>query len=146
MRNQVEENKAWKIYQNKKIFDFFKELNMCPQMDRDEEKWQFKFSQHKSKHEIDGYTYAEYWARLIQKKMSEGHKLEDVAQECSDKVNIPCGIDSSVYKSAIVALVQFWKYGEQLRCWHNQDVQFNDEGDIANKTGEILDPIVLSFG
>lgn len=141
---RAKENATWKIVQDKKKCEFFAELSTCPAMDRDEAKWQEGIkAQNGEGYGLAVYTYAEYWARLMQKKKSEGYKLEAIADECSHKADIPIGISGFMYGCAVSALAHCWKHGEELRLWHNKKTQLKDEGDKANETGGVLNPALL---
>jgi len=111
----------------------------------DENGWQ-KFKEANT----DGYgggvvIYAERWARLMQVEMTKGKNLEDVASATSQEADLE-GITGFMYGCAISTLSQCWKYGEQLRRWHNIDTQLGDEGEKANESGGVLNPALLSIG
>lgn len=143
----AKESAERKVVQDQKEREFFAELNTCPVMDRDEAKWQEGIRAQKGQgYGLAVYTYAEYWARLMQKKMAEGYKLEAIADECSNKADIPCGITGFMYGCAVSSLANCWKYGEELRVWHNKKYQTKDEGDKANASGGVLNPAIISFG
>ena len=96
----------------------------------------------------DGYggaiiTYSERWAQLMQFEMANGKNLEDVADATSQEADIE-GITGFMYGCAVSTLSQCWKYGEQLRRWHNIKTQLGSEGDKANESGSILNPAVMS--
>lgn len=144
---RAKERAEQKVIQDGEKREFFAELNTCPAMDRDEAKWQEGLKAQKgSGYGLMIYTYAEYWARLVQKKMTEGYKLEAVADECSDKADIPCGISGFMYGCAVSCLAECWKHGEELRIWHNKKYQLKNEGEEANKSGGVLNPAILSIG
>jgi len=95
----------------------------------------------------DGYgggviSYAERWARLMQLEMDNGSNLEEIAEATSYEADID-GITGFMYGAAVATLAWCWKYGEQLRCWHNLKTQYGNEGEIANETGGVLNPAVL---
>lgn len=97
----------------------------------------------------DGYggavvTYAERWARLMQVEMANGKKLEDVADAASHEADLE-GITGFMYGCAVSTLAACWKYGEQLRRWHNLKTQIGTEGEEANKSGGVLNPALLSI-
>jgi hypothetical protein len=98
----------------------------------------------------DGYggavmTYSERWARLMQVEMANGKKLEDVADATSHEADLE-GITGFMYGCAVSQLAACWKYGDQLRRWHNIKTQIGNEGDKANKSGGVLNPALLSIG
>jgi hypothetical protein len=78
--------------------------------------------------------------------LAEGYKLEAIADECSNKADIPCGITGFMYGCAVSSLVNCWKHGEELRVWHNKKHQLKDEGDKANASGGVLNPALLCIG
>ncbi len=91
-------------------------------------------------------TYSERWARLMQLEMATtGKKLEDVADAASHEADLE-GITGFMYGCAVATLAACWKYGDQLRRWHNLKTQLGNEGEEANKSGRVLNPAVLSIG
>lgn len=111
----------------------------------DEAAWQ----EFKDKNQ-DGYgggvvTYAERWARLMQTEMTNGKKLEDVADATSHEADLE-GITGFMYGCAVSTLARCWKYGDQLRRWHNLSTQLGNEGEKANESGGVLNPALLSIG
>ncbi len=71
------------------------------------------------------YEYAEGWAKLMQIEISKGKKVSDIAEETSFKLGF-IGISGFMYGAAVSILSNFWKYGEELREWHN--TQYNHSG------------------
>ena len=49
-----------------------------------------------------------------------------------------------MYGCAVSMLAYYWKYGEQLRCWHNLKTQIENEGERANKSGGVLNPALYT--
>ena len=98
----------------------------------------------------DGYggavvTYSERWARLMQVEMANGKNLEDVADATSQEADLE-GITGFMYGCAVSTLAACWKYGDQLRRWHNLKTQLGNEGEKANESGGVLNPALLSIG
>jgi hypothetical protein len=89
-------------------------------------------------------TYAERWAKLMQVEMSNGNKLEDVAEATSHEADIE-GITGFMYGCAVLILARCWKHGDQLRRWHNLSTQIGNEGEKANESGGVLNPAMLSI-
>lgn len=81
--------------------------------------------------------YAEGWAKLMQAEMSEGVKLIDCAQKTSYELGF-LGITGFMYGCAVSMLAQCWKYGEELRKWHNKEYKHEGEG--------VVNPAILSIG
>ena len=98
----------------------------------------------------DGYgkgifDYAERWARLMQLAMIEGRTLRDAAESTFREADID-GITGFMYSASVSILSQYWKHGEELRCWHNLNTQINDKGEKANDSGGVLNSALLSIG
>jgi hypothetical protein len=51
-----------------------------------------------------------------------------------------------MYGAAVSVLSSCWEHGEELRRWHNLDVQIHDEGEKANETGAVLNPAIMCIG
>ena len=91
------------------------------------------------------YRYAEDWANLMESKMDEGEKLEDIASATSSEADTE-GITGFMYGAAVSILSGVWEYGEELRRWHNLDTQIGNEGEKANENGTTLNPALLNIG
>lgn len=90
------------------------------------------------------YEYAERWANLMEERMENGEALADIAEKTSHEADIE-GITGFMYGAAVSVLSSVWEHGETLRRWHNKDVQLNNEGDIANENGTVLNPALLTI-
>lgn len=89
----------------------------------------------------DGYgaailSYAKRWALLIQAEAKEkGYETIDfnvileIADECSHFADIE-GITGFMYGAAVSVLVSTWKYGKELRKWHNKEYNHEGEGVV----------------
>jgi hypothetical protein len=110
-----------------------------------------EYADWKAKNEDDPYgleifRYAEAWADMMEEKLGEGAKLEDIAKDTSHQANT-AGLTGFMYGAAVSVLSHCWEHGEQLRHWHNLSTQIKNEGDEANKKdGAVLNPAVLSVG
>ncbi len=92
------------------------------------------------------YTFAERWANLMEAELANGKKVNEVAQKTSHDADTE-GITGFMYGAAVAVLSECWQHGEELRRWHNKDVQLHDEGDRANeKPGAVLNPAILTIG
>lgn len=91
---------------------------------------------------LECFNYAERWANLMEKKISRGEKLEDVATSTSHEADTS-GITGFMYGMAVSILSQCWKYGEQLRRWSNLSLQIQHEGESANDDGSVLNPAIV---
>src|SRR5574341_421147 len=89
-----------------------------------------EYSDWKSKN-IDPYSacifkYAESWADLMEAQMEAGKDLEAIAGGTSHEADTE-GITGFMYGAAVSILSLAWIYGEQLRRWHNLDIQIGNE-------------------
>lgn len=91
------------------------------------------------------YRFLERWADLMEEKMANGEKLEDIARKTSHEADTE-GITGFMYGCAVSVLSHVWEHGEKLRRWSNLDLQLNHEGEKANETGGVLNPALLSLG
>ena len=88
--------------------------------------------------------YAKDWAELMEKRINNDEKLEDIAEQTSHDADTS-GITGFMYGAAVSMLSQCWEYGEALRKWHNLNIQIGDEGKKANKEGGTLNPALLNI-
>src|SRR6185437_14201377 len=64
------------------------------------------------------YEYAEGWAKLMQKEIALGKTVRECADETQKGLGF-MGITGFMYGAAVSVLSKCWKYGEELRKWHN---------------------------
>ena len=97
----------------------------------------------------DGYgkatlDYAERWADLMEVEIDGGAKLHDIAKRLSHEADSE-GITGFMYGAAVSVLARVWEHGQELRTWHNLDIQIGDEGERANERGGTLNPALLNI-
>ena len=112
---------------------------------RDPQEWE-RLKELNSK---DGYshaccTYAERWARVMEGRIAHGGTIADSAETASYLADEE-GITGFMYGAAVGMLARVWIHGEELRCWHNKETQIHDEGYLANETGGVLNPALLTM-
>lgn len=61
--------------------------------------------------------YTALWARKMEQAMSEGAKLEDIAESTSLTKDVEGSVDFT-RKYAVGILSQVWKHGEALNTWY----------------------------
>ena len=88
------------------------------------------------------FTYAERWAELmenlIESSTDEPMKvIIDNADRLSHEADTE-GITGFMYGCAVSILSQCWKYGEELRKWHNKEYKYEGDG--------VVNPAVLTIG
>ena len=73
------------------------------------------------------FTYAEGWAKLMQKEFADRNienpditSMIAIAENCSKQVDF-MGITGFMYGAAVSILANHWKHGEALRKWHNKE-------------------------
>ena len=85
----------------------------------------------------DGYslgvvTYARRWGKYMQHLMEKHNKtVVDIAENASHVSDIE-GITGFMYGCAVSMLAQCWKYGEELRKWHNKEWGQEDTDGVVN--------------
>lgn len=85
----------------------------------------------------DGYsravvTYARRWGKYMQHLMEKHNKtVVDIAENASHVSDIE-GITGFMYGCAVNMLAHCWKYGEELRRWHNKEWGHEDVDGVVN--------------
>lgn len=82
------------------------------------------------------YEYAEGWAKLMQVQMAKGIRLVDCAAPTSYELGF-LGITGFMYGAAVSVLSHCWKYGEELRKWHNKEYKHEGDG--------VVNPAILTI-
>ena len=82
------------------------------------------------------FRYAERWANMMEEKIANGEKIDDVAKELSFKADTE-GITGFMYGCAVSILSECWEYGEELRRWHNKKYDYDGNG--------VVNPAVLKI-
>ena len=90
------------------------------------------------------YTYAQEWAELMEARMSLGETIKQCAKETS-RIADTDGITGYMYGASVSILSACWEHGEELRKWHNLDIQMGNEGEKANESGGVLNPALMSI-
>lgn len=80
--------------------------------------------------------YAERWALLMQLEIANGKEIKDIAGKTSHEADTD-GLTGSMYGAAVMELSSCWKYGEELRKWHNKEYDHEGEG--------IVNPAILTI-
>lgn len=100
---------------------------------------------------------AERWAEAMEARVDaaadgeadESFSIADIAEDTFRQVDRdlgPLGLTGFQYGAAVSILSQCWEHGEELRRWHNLDIQIGDEGERANASGGVLNPALLNIG
>lgn len=75
----------------------------------------------------------------MEKEIAGGATAAEAAQITQYEANIGLGITRFMYGCAVETLCEFWKYGEELRMWHNQKYDYSGEGIVNSAIFEIPD-------
>lgn len=80
------------------------------------------------------FTYAERWAEMMEKLIESSDDepmkvIVDNADSLSSEADTE-GITGFMYGCAVSILSQCWKYGEELRKWHNKEYNYDGEGVV----------------
>lgn len=92
------------------------------------------------------FVWAEAWSELMEKEIDKGAKIADIASRTSHESGDGEGYTGFMYNMTIQILGECWAYGDELREWHNLDVQLGDEGEKANEEGGYLNSAILHIG
>ena len=94
----------------------------------------------------DGYgktifAYAERWAEMLESMIESSSEspltvIVNNAESISFKADTE-GITGFMYGCAVQMLSACWKYGEQLRQWHNKEYNYEGNG--------VVNPAVLTI-
>ncbi|PZM87610.1 MAG: hypothetical protein DLD55_00510 [candidate division SR1 bacterium] len=85
------------------------------------------------------FRYAENWAKLMEEAIEkEGKTLEEVAEKLSQDADLE-GNAGFMYGAAVNILSQTWKYGNELRKWHNKKYNYQGEG-VVNPVVHTINP------
>ena len=87
------------------------------------------------------FTYAERWANMLENLIESSDEdamtvIVNNADRLSHEADIE-GITGFMYGCAVNILAQCWKYGEELRKWHNKEYNYNGDG--------VVNPAVLTI-
>lgn len=91
------------------------------------------------------FHYSWRWALYMEYLMDNGYELEEIAEMTSFLADEE-GITGFMYNCAVQTLNACWIYGDDLRRWHNLDVQLQDEGETTNLTGGMLNSATFNIG
>lgn len=136
------QEQARKQAERKVIVDNIIHIDNTTEMEFKDNEAKAKWDEFVEVNSKDGYSmgvveYARRWAKYMQSKINNGNQLIDIADTTSHEADIG-GITGFMYGCAVNSLSQFWKYGEELRKWHNKE--YNYEGDGC------VNPAILTVG
>lgn len=123
----------------KQLEELKKEIATCPPMERNEEEWQKGINEQKgSEYGLACYEFAEYWARLMQKGISEGKQLKYIAEDCAAKVNIYFSTSGAMYGLIRGILIHKpWKHQKEFKKWNQKRDSYGFFHKLMKKISEI---------
>jgi len=133
----AEESRQYKIKEDKERAAFEEKTANVKMELKSKEDWELGLSNNKDAYGGCIYEYAEGWAKLMQVGMSEGKRLEDIAEKTSHEMGF-LGITGFMYGAAVSILSQCWVHGEALRKWHNKEYKHEGDG--------VVNPAILTIG
>ncbi|MEG2310398.1 MAG: hypothetical protein RSB76_00230 [Clostridia bacterium] len=74
-------------------------------------------------------VYARQWAKYMQYKILQGAMLVDIADSTAQDADI-YGMSGFMYICAVNALSECWKFGQDLRKWHNKEYNYDGNGIV----------------
>lgn len=74
--------------------------------------------------------FAKRWAELMENDLANGKQVHEIAKKREDEADIE-GITGFMYGAAVSILSQVWRYGEELKYWHNSNNNYKGNG-VAN--------------
>jgi len=77
--------------------------------------------------------FARRWAKYMQTLISKGKSVDQIAGYTCDDSDFE-GLSGHMYSCAIDALFKCWKYGDELRQWHNKKMGYAGEGVADSAT------------
>jgi hypothetical protein len=129
-RKEAERRKAYEEKQAKKLEDFNKEVEGIEMEFSNKEGWDKSVAVNKDPYGKGIITYAENWAKLMQKHLAEGKTLEECYDKDSTAADVE-GITGFMFGAATNILAHVWKHGQALRKIHNKQYGIEGEG-VAN--------------
>ena len=102
-------------------------------------KWYKKNS--KDPYSLACFKYANIWAEMLENAIENSTDepmkvIVDNADRLSHEADTE-GITGFMYGMAVSILSQCWKYGEELRKWHNKEYNYDGDG--------VVNPAVLTI-
>ena len=134
-KEQEEYHKTWEYklkhakelkaeYRQKEVEEKIKVIAQQTEMEFKDEAAKARWEEIVEMNSHDGYSestceYAEYWAKFMQHLMKDGAELTKIAKETSRAADM-FGMSGFTYGYAVSILCECWKYGDELRRWHNK--------------------------
>ena len=126
---QEEQRKEWKRKEDAEREAYLKAVEGLEFEYSDKELWDKGIANNQDAYGGCVYEYAKSWGLLMQSRINKGESLKDIAGETSFQLGF-YGITGFMYGAAVSVLSSTWKYGEELRKWHNKEYKHEGEGVV----------------
>lgn len=83
-------------------------------------------------------SYAERWCDMMEQRIDKGMSVDCAATETKYIADTE-GITGFMYGCAVNTLCKFWEHGDELREWHNQKHNYDEQGAANKDTPTISD-------
>jgi len=129
-KKEQEEREAEYAKKEKEEMELFQKSVEGIEMEfADKEAWDKGLEKNSDPYGGGVYKYAEGWAKLMQVEIAAGKSVKECAEETSFKMGF-MGITRCMYGAAVSVLSHCFKYGEELRNWHNKKYKHEGEGVV----------------
>lgn len=86
------------------------------------------------------FAFAERWAARMEEELAAGKPLVEIALPTSHERKVDSdGITGFMYGAAVAELSECWKWGDELRRWHN--ARYGDDSD----TPGVINPAIITL-
>lgn len=78
------------------------------------------------------FDFAEQWAEAMEEEIAGGAHVKDIAERLNRKIDDKpgFGITGFMYGCVVKYLSMAWKWGEDLRKWHNGEYNYDGPGTV----------------
>lgn len=135
-KRQEEQAAKWKLEEDAQKAAFTEKVGESPLMTTNTKAWIEYVDKNRDDYGKCCVDYARDWGRLMQYYIHRGETLVQCAERASFELGW-YGITGFMYGAAVMMLSSCWKYGEELRKWHNKE--YNHEGN------GVVNPAVLTI-
>lgn len=135
-KRQEEQQAKWKLEEEKQQAEFNKKVGRSMLMTINTKLWMEYTEINQDNYGKCCVDYARDWGRLMQYYIYKGETVVECAERASHELGW-YGITGFMYSAAVQMLSQCWKYGEELRKWHNKEYNHEGEG--------VVNPAILTI-
>ena len=81
--------------------------------------------------------YSERWAELLEQEIDQTDDVMKCITDNADRLSLKAdtiGISGFMYRYSINILSHYWKYGDYLKKWHENEYNFDNNKNDINKS------------